>query len=95
MMIKKTVRINDVAYNVLYALPADKPKSEADTAVRRYSTANLPAILMQSANGEWVVARKIIDVIFTDIEASHETEDSPIAKENPGGENGINNKEEN
>lgn len=94
-MYKRTIHINDVAYQILYMLSADKPKTEADAAVRRYSKENSPAILIQSGNGEWIVARKIIDVIFTDIEESHETADLPATTKKSGESGGIDNKKEN
>jgi hypothetical protein len=74
-IINQVIRINDVMYNVLHVLPAQKSKEEAETAVRRYSQIE-DAILIQARSGQWVVARKAHEVIFRDINGNEELLDT-------------------
>lgn len=91
----KTTKINDEAYQILYMLPLGKPKTDADTAIIRYSKPDSPAILMQAESGQWVITRKIKDAIFTDIDPVQRNQEFLSTPENSGEENGIDNKEEN
>lgn len=91
-MNNKVITINDVGYQVLFVLPSHKPKEQADTVLKRYSTTT-PAILLQSRNGEWLITRKVKDAIFTDIENINEQEEASTTPETPRDPDGIDNTE--
>jgi hypothetical protein len=93
MIKSKTIKINEDCYEVLYILPPNKEKAEAESAVSRYSTPESPAILMQSRDNQWFITRKVKDVIFTDIENIHEQIESTQTLQAPGDEDGIDNTE--
>jgi len=95
MIKNKTIKLNDDCYEVLYVLPMDKKKIEAETAVFRYSTEGSPAILMQLNTGQWVITRKVKDVIFTDISDVNLNENEITSQISGGSTDGLNNKEEN
>lgn len=92
MVKNKIIRINDDCYYLVYALHPSKPKSDADTAILRYSTTESPAILMQSPTGDWLITKKVKDCIFTDIDNNATNNIKQDAGESS---NGIDNKEEN
>jgi hypothetical protein len=90
----KVIHINDTAYIILHVLGSHKSKEEADVAVRRYSR-QTPAILIQSKSGEWIIAQKVKDAIFTDISDLAQIEDNTSTPQLSGENDGSNNKAEN